>query len=439
MVGVEQRNLQTANSCFSDSFIISILSWGVWDAVRHPKLFYHYPLRYKNYHYLAVSMRTKITIATDSFKASLSSREAAEALAEGVRSVVPECEVVVVPVADGGEGTAEILTEALGGSWHTVATLDPLGRPFEARYGWHNGVAIMDVASAAGLTLLTPEERNPLLTSSLGVGRMILDAIDKGAHEIVLGVGGSATNDCAMGLLEGLGVRFFDSEGRRLRGCGANLGRVASIDLSGLCSELSERKIKITLVTDVTTPLCGPEGATRTFAPQKGASGSDVERLEKGVNNFAEVVRSTLGVDMTTLVGGGAAGGIAAGLWAFVGADIKSGVEEVLKAVGLERRAEGSALIITGEGRIDSQTLQGKLPIGVLAIANRMGIPTVAVGGRVLWCESLQSAGFKEIMEATPKDMPLREALKGEVARENLRSVGARIGRLLHSEVCKHR
>lgn len=382
-------------------------------------------------------MNYKVTIATDSFKGSLSAREASEVLAEGVRSAVGECRVEVVPVADGGEGTAELITVARGGGFVRVATHDALRRPLVARYGWCEGVAVMDVASAAGLTHLSPDERNPLRTTSLGVGEMMADAVRRGAHEILLGVGGSATNDCAMGLLEGLGCRFTDSSGEVLEGCGEMLERVASIDLSGVSEELRERKIKVTLVTDVTTPLLGPEGATRTFAPQKGASEIDVERLEKGVEHFAEVVREALGVDMRQTVGGGAAGGIAAALWALLGAEIRHGVDVVLEAVELERRAAGSALLITGEGRVDNQTLMGKVPMGVLAVGRGLGVPTVAVGGKVLRSDELDGAGFALIVEATPEDMPLEEALRPEVARENLRAAGARVAEMLLSGVCK--
>ena len=368
-------------------------------------------------------MQSKVTIAVDSFKGSLSSHEAAQAIAEGVRSYAPECRVEIIPVADGGEGSAEVLTEALGGVWQDVAVCDPLGRPLTARYGFCGSLAVIDVASAAGLTLLRESERNPLNTTTLGVGLMMADALRRGAREILLGVGGSATNDCAMGALEGLGFRFVDADGAVLRGCGVNLERVAEIDPCGALQELAGAHI--TLVTDVDNLLLGAKGAATIFAPQKGASKEDVARLEEGARHFAECVRIVSGKDMTTLRGGGAAGGLAAGLWALCGASIECGVEYILQRVDFAHRAEGSALVVTGEGRVDAQTLMGKLPVGVLSAARRAGLRVVAVGGSVEWSGALSEVGFDSIVAATPEGMPLEVALRPEVARDNLRRVGA--------------
>lgn len=373
-------------------------------------------------------MMPKITIAVDSFKGSLSSVEAAEALAKGVRSVSAEVELVTIPLADGGEGTAEVLVEALGGEWVEVATTDPLGRPMMARYGLCGTVAVVDVASAAGLTLLHPEERNPFKTSSQGVGVMVADALRRGARRVLLGVGGSATNDCGMGLLEGLGFRFRDSEGAIVRGCGESLGRVVEISSEGVVAELKDAKIEV--LADVDSPLCGPLGAAYRFSPQKGATPDVVTTLDEGADSFAEVVFWATGRDMRHLKGAGAAGGIAGSLWALAGAEIVSGVERVLEAVAFEQRAEGSLLIVTGEGRVDGQTLTGKAPLGVLRRGQKMAIPVVAVGGSVEWSKELQGVGYEHIVAATPEDMPLEEALKPEVARSNL----GRVGRLLAEE-----
>lgn len=364
----------------------------------------------------------KVTIAIDSFKGSLTSTEAAKALAEGLCLLCPECEVEIVPLADGGEGTAQVLVGALGGKWVKVETLDPLGRPLKARYGLCGTTAVMDVASAAGLTLLGADERNPLKTTSAGVGLMMADALRRGAKRVLLGVGGSATNDCAMGLLESLGFRFLDTQGEVLQGCGESLERVAAISLESVDERL--QGVEIVILADVASPLCGPGGAALQFSPQKGATPEVAQRLDRGARGFAEVVALTTGRDMLTLEGGGAAGGIAGALWALVGAELRSGVDEVLDAVRFEHCASHSAFIITGEGRVDGQTLTGKAPMGVLMRGQKMAIPVVVVGGSVEWSEELQSVGFERIVAATPEGMPLAEALKPKTAKANLRRVG---------------
>lgn len=372
-------------------------------------------------------MNPKVTIAIDSFKGSLTSTEAAQALAEGIGALWPHCEVAIVPLADGGEGTAQVLVGALGGEWVEVATLDPLGRPLVARYGLCGTVAVMDVASAAGLTLLEADEQNPLKTSSAGVGIMIADALNRGAKRVLLGVGGSATNDCAMGLLELLGVRFLDTEGEVLQGCGESLERVAAISLESIDERLQGAQIEI--LADVGSPLCGAGGAALRFSPQKGATPEVAQRLDRGAKEFAAVVGRTTGRDMLTLEGGGAAGGIAGALWALLGAEVRSGADEVLEAVCFESCARGSAFIITGEGRIDGQTLTGKAPMGVLSRGQKMAIPVVAVGGSVEWSEELQSAGFERIVAATPEGVPLSEAIVPERAKAHLRRAGEMLAR----------
>lgn len=368
-------------------------------------------------------MRCKVTIATDSFKGSLTAQEATEALGEGVRSVVPECEVVCVPLADGGEGTAEILTEALRGERVEFTVSNPIGRPIVAHYGLCGEVAFMDVAAAAGLTLLDTKE--PMRASSFGVGEIILDAITRGVRRVVVGAGGSATTDCGMGSLEALGFSFMDAEGCKLRGCGESLRSVAWIDSSGVSPLLEGARIEI--ISDVAAPLYGPMGAAQVFAPQKGANPEQVELLDAGLRHFAKVAREHTQRDMSEVAGAGAAGGFAGGLWAFVGAEIRRGVDVVLEAVEFDRRAAGSNLIITGEGRVDAQTLMGKLPSGVLERGRRMGVPVVAVGGSVEWSEEIEECGFGCIVAATPEGMPLEEALKSSVAADNLRRVGAEL------------
>ena len=366
-------------------------------------------------------MKRKVTIATDSFKGSLTARRASKALAEGVCSVVPDCEVEVIPLADGGEGTAEILTEALQGVWVELSASDPIGRPIVVRYGLCGEVAVMDMSAAAGLTLLSQKES--MRASTFGVGEMILDALRRGARRVVVGAGGSATTDCGMGALEALGYGFLDANGRKLQGCGETLARVVNIDKGGV-SPLLEG-VRIEIIADVGSPLYGPMGAAQVFAPQKGANPEQVALLDDGLKHFAKVVEECTQRDMASVVGAGAAGGFAGGLWAFVGAEIRCGVDVVLEAVEFDRRAAGSDLIITGEGRVDSQTLMGKVPGGVLERGRSMGAAVVAVGGSVEWSRELLGCGFSDIVAATPEGMPLQEAMQSSVAEENLRQAGA--------------
>lgn len=373
-------------------------------------------------------MRRKVVIAIDSFKGSLAAHEVAEALARGVRSVYPLCEIVEMPLADGGEGTAEIITRACGGKWVAVRTFNPLGVPITAHYGViDDQCAVLDVASAAGLTLLRAEERNPMITSSRGVGEMMRDALNRGCRSMIIGVGGSATNDCAVGLLAALGFRFLDSQGVEVEPCGASLNSIASIDSSGADNRLSE--CHITLAVDVRSPFCGKQGAAHIFAPQKGATPEMVAKLDEGMAHFASLVERHCGVDITHIEGAGAAGGIGGVLHALCGATICSGAEVVMERVALDKHLSGCDLIITGEGRIDSQTLEGKLPARVLAHAHPRGIPVVAVGGGVRLSAELEQCGFAEIVASTPSAMPLEEAMLPRVAQDNLAITGAEVAK----------
>lgn len=371
-------------------------------------------------------MSKRIVIATDSFKGSLTAHDACEALREGILASKKECDVMVVPLADGGEGTAELISQACGGWCIEVEVSDPLGRPLAARYHiTEDTTAVMDVASAAGLTLLLPEERNPLATSSRGVGEMMIDALDRGCRHLVVGVGGSATNDCAVGMLAALGYRFVDKSEREVEPCGGNLLNIERIDDHLADSRLPE--CRITLAVDVRAPFCGAKGAATVFAPQKGATPAMVARLDEGMAHFAEVVERHCGVDVTHLEGAGAAGGIAGTLVALLGATVRSGAEVVMEFVGFDGVLAESDLVVTGEGRIDRQTLLGKVPFEVLRRAKRYGIPTIAVGGSVEMCEELAESGFAHIIASTPCDMPLDVATTPEVAKENLRSAGMKI------------
>ena len=361
----------------------------------------------------------RIIIATDSFKGSLSSAEAGNAIEAGILDAVPEADVKVVPVADGGEGTAEALCRALSGTMHSVNAQNPLGRPVNASYCIAGDLAVMEMSQASGLTLLRPEERNPMQTSTYGTGQMILDALRKGCRRFLIGIGGSATNDGGTGMLEALGFRFIDNEGCEVHGCGASLHKIASADCSGAIPELAQCHFSI--ACDVDTPFCGPDGASRMFAPQKGADAEMAEELERGMESFAEVIERFNGVRLYSMPGSGAAGGLGGAFTAFLGAELESGAETVLDTLNFSGLISGCSLVVTGEGRMDRQTVHGKTPAGVLKCASAQGIPVIAFCGKIEDRDILANAGFSGIYEIDARGLPLQEAMKPDIAAENLR------------------
>ena len=366
-------------------------------------------------------MYSKIVVASDSFKGSLSSLEVADAAAKAINECIPGCCVEKVEVADGGEGTMEALHRTLGGVKVAVEVCDPLGRPITASYViLADGVtAVLEMAVASGLPLLAPQERNPMKTSTYGTGQLIADALRKGCRKFLIGIGGSATNDAGMGMLEALGVRFLDVEGNLLHGSGESLEKVEDIDLSGVCAGLAESEFII--ACDVDAPLYGPKGAACVFAPQKGADAEMVAMLNDGLEHFSSVIRRVTGKDVSDIPGAGAAGGLGGGFVAFLPARLERGIEMVLDAISFDERIRGASLIITGEGRVDFQTLTGKTPYGILKRAQRQGIPVVAIGGSVALGEKEASeAGFAGVYAVTPSDMPLEEAMKPETAVRNI-------------------
>lgn len=362
----------------------------------------------------------KVVIACDSFKGSLSSREVAEAVAVGLREVVPDCEVRSFPLADGGEGTLEALVEGLKGEYREVAVHDPLGRPLRARYGLleQGMTAVVELAEASGLMLLKPEERNPLKTSTDGFGELIAHALRAGCRRLVLGIGGSATNDGGVGMLRALGYRFLDARGEELTGGGEILEKIEKIDPSQRMRELEGVEIRV--ACDVRNPLCGAAGAAAVYAPQKGADLAMVERLDRGLRHLAEVIERYNGRQVADLPGAGAAGGVGGALVALLDARLERGVELLLQTLHFEEQIEGADLVITGEGRIDRQTLMGKLPMGVLHHARKSKIPCVAIGGGVVLSEELLRSGFAEIRVVTPEGQPLAKAMLPATARENI-------------------
>lgn len=374
----------------------------------------------------------RITIAVDSFKGSLTSREVADSFAEGWHSIVPDCEVRKVSIADGGEGTVDALVETLVGEYIDIEVSDPLGRPITARYGVVNGgtTAVIEMSAASGLPLLSPEERNPMKSSTFGTGEMIADALRRGCRKFLVGIGGSATNDGGLGMIRALGFRVLDAQGCELVGNGESLARVATIDDSSAMPELSEAEF--TVACDVNNPLFGERGAAYIYAPQKGADADMVRRLDDGLRNYARVVEQFSGESVSDMPGAGAAGGLGAGFKALLGARLERGIDMVLGAMYFDSIIEGSDLVITGEGRLDRQTVMGKAPSGVLQRASAQKIPTVAIGGAVAWCEELAQSNFVAIVPIVAGPTTLEEAMRTEVATENVRRTAVQIAKLLN-------
>ncbi len=322
----------------------------------------------------------KCIVISDSFKGSLSSIEIGKIAKESVGKFFPDCEVITIPVADGGEGTVECFLEALGGNEIKGTVTGPLSEKLEAAYGVIGDMAIIEMAAAAGLPLVK-DKKNPLITTTYGVGEQIKAAIEGGAKRIILGLGGSATNDGGCGCAAALGVKFFDSNGHVFIPSGGTLKDIASIDVSDCQTILSG--VKVTAMCDIDNPLYGPHGAAYIFGPQKGADEKMVKELDSGLVHLAEVIKSSLNKDVALMPGAGAAGGFGAGCVAFLGAQLCPGIEVVLDTVGFDDLLDGADMVFTGEGRIDSQSLRGKVVIGVSRRAKAKGVPVIAVVGDV--------------------------------------------------------
>ena len=361
----------------------------------------------------------KIVIASDSFKGSLSSMEVAQAATRGIKAVYPNCEVIAVNVADGGEGTVEAIVNTLGGEMVTATVSDPLDRPIQARYGIAGNKAIIEMAAASGLPLLRPEERNPWLTSTHGTGELIMDAMRRGCRQFLIGIGGSATNDAGTGMLQAMGFRFYDSNDNEIEHCcGGTMHMIARIQ----DSEVAEcvRQSQFIVACDVDTPFCGKDGAATVFAPQKGANPDMVDRLNAGMASLAEVIENKYHINIVPVAGAGAAGGMGGGFRAFLNATLQRGIDMVLNAIEFDKTIAGADLIITGEGKIDFQTAKGKTAAGVLARAKAQDIPVIAIGGCVERCESVEQMGFAGIYPITEEKLPLEIAMQAEVAAANI-------------------
>ncbi len=323
----------------------------------------------------------KIVIAPQGFKAGISGLDAAKAIARGVTSAVPDAETVLAPVADGGDGTMHALVDGTSGQVFTSTVTGPLGQPVEAQWGvmGDGKTAVIEMALASGLALIPQRRRNPRITTTAGTGEILKEALDRGYTRIIVGLGGSATNDGGAGMASALGARFLDAEGRPLSPGGGPLARLDSIELEGLHPGL--REATIIAATDVTNPLCGPDGASAVFGPQKGANQEMVRELDAALSNYARVVTRDVGRDVSEEPGAGAAGGLGAGLMAFAGAALQSGIDMVCEVLGFDALLENADLVITGEGRADHSTIFNKAPVGVARHAHARGVPTVLLAG----------------------------------------------------------
>ncbi|MBD2844817.1 glycerate kinase [Paenibacillus sp. IB182496] len=325
----------------------------------------------------------KFVIATDSYKGSLTSIEAGETMADAIREELPAAEIVVVPMADGGEGTVASIVHATGGTYMPVRVCGPLGEPVDAgwgRSGAEPATAVLETASAAGLPMVPEDRRNPLHTTSRGLGELMLDALDSGMRTFIVGLGGSATNDGGMGMLTALGARFTDAQGKALAGYGRELGRVAAVDYAGLDPRL--RECRLIAASDVTNPLCGPDGCAHVFGPQKGADPATVAALDEAMRGYAALVEAHLGHTYAAQPGSGAAGGLGFGLRT-LGAELVPGAQLVGEAVRLAEHVRGADWVLTGEGMSDAQTLQGKLPAHVAEVARDAGAGCLLLSGAI--------------------------------------------------------
>lgn len=373
----------------------------------------------------------KIVIAPDSFKESLSAPDVAAAIARGWQQVFPDAECLLRPMADGGEGTVDALLAAVGGERRECRVRGPMGEPVVAHWGWlGEGTAVIEMAASSGLHWVPREQRDARLASSYGTGELIREALDAGATRIILGLGGSATNDAGVGLLQALGMRFLDAQGRDLAPGGAALAELDQLDLSGLDARLLN--VRIDVAADVDNPLCGPRGASAVFGPQKGATPEHVAQLDQALGHFARVAASTLGEDHAEFPGVGAAGGLGFAARGFLKAGFRPGIELVAELSGLAAAVQGADLVITGEGRMDAQTLHGKTPVGVARVARAAGVPVIALAGSLGDdYQALYDAGIGAAFSLAPGPVSLEQAMVGAAAELQARSADiARLWRL---------
>lgn len=355
----------------------------------------------------------RIVIAPDSFKGSLSSLEVAQAMERGVKRVLPHGTTVLLPLSDGGEGLVDSLVVASGGKLVEYEVQGPLGSPVTAQIGLlgDGETAVIEMAEASGLTLIKEEERNPLYTSTFGTGELMRHALDLGCTKLIIGIGGSATNDGGMGMAQALGFRFLDAKGELLGSGGGELARLASIDTRQVDPRI--KGVQIEVACDVDNPLTGPQGAAHIYGPQKGATPVMVEFLDAALANYDRVLQKDLAQNVGLTPGAGAAGGLGAGLMALVGGKLVSGIELVLRVLGFAEKTKGAQLVLTGEGKFDAQSAYGKVPVGVARQSQKLGVPVVVVAGTVLPdAEVLHKEGITAYFSIQNKPMSLQEAME---------------------------
>ena len=372
----------------------------------------------------------RILIAPDSYKGSLSALEVARAMKKGMLKVFPEAEIVLAPIADGGEGTVDALVTATGGTIVRETVSGPLGEPVDSFWGilGDSSAAVIEMAAASGLTLIPEAERNPRVTSSRGTGQLMKSAMDRGFRKLIIGMGGSATNDGGAGMARALGVKFLDSQGWELPEGGAALSDLAEIDLSGIDSRIKETEIVV--ACDVDNPLCGPRGASEVYGPQKGASAEVIKELDAALENFGKVASMSTGRDVAALPGAGAAGGMGAGLMFFPPAVLRPGIEIVFEFLGLASLIQKADIVITGEGKTDFQTVFGKAPAGVGDLAGHFGKVALCISGSLgNGAEKILNHGIQAAVSIVPRPMSLNECMQS--AEILVEQAADRVARLL--------
>lgn len=379
----------------------------------------------------------KIVLAFDSFKGSVGSYDLALAAQKAIHAELPKCQVDIFPIADGGEGTLDAICSRLDTRRVFCHVSDPIMNVIEVSYAitTDSSTAIIELASASGLPLVPLALRNPMNTSTVGTGEMIFDALNRGCRDFILGIGGSATNDAGIGMLSALGYRFIDEKGEPLAPIGRNLIKIVSFDDSLVHPGLKDSRF--TIVCDVSNPLYGSEGAAFVFAPQKGASIDDVILLDAGLRHFAAIIKSQKGIDIAFVQGSGAAGGMGGGILPFLNATLKPGIDTILEFLKFHEALVDADLVITGEGKIDSQTAMGKALGGVLNCAKEQGVPVVALGGSLDSCEQLEEMGFTAVLSIQPAPVSLECAMQKQFALYHMERTVRQIVRLLVSFVSR--
>ena len=374
----------------------------------------------------------EITIAIDSFKGSLSTFEAANAAAEGIKRVYSDAKINISPLADGGEGTLDAIISAKGGRLKSLSVCDPLGRKIPAEYGIidSEGLAVIEMARAAGLTLLDEGERDPLYTTTYGVGELILDAIKEGCRNFVIGIGGSATNDGGVGMLSALGLKFLDAEGKEIERGAIGLKKLAAISSDGMAKELS--CCHFLVACDVKNPLCGENGASAVYGPQKGADEKSVKEMDSYLSHYAELTKKVNPLSDANAEGAGAAGGLGFAFLSYLSAELSSGIDIVIEKTGLEALIERSDLVFTGEGRLDAQSAMGKAPVGVARLAKKHQKPVIALAGCIGNGATLcHEQGIDALFPIVRTPLTLAEAMDKSTAAKNLADTAEQIARLV--------